>query len=93
MISSYLKNKAIKFFNLDLELRRKVVCLQFLEVLKYFKELKEEDEATFEKMCSETPSLVSSRHLYIASNYLSIHKINTIPFKYVPEIADYMKEL
>ena len=93
LFKTHCKVRELKFLNLDLELRRRDVVKSFVDLLQYFKELKDTDIEQFEQLCQQDASNQKLRNYYVAQNYISIGKINTVPLKNNEHVVPMLKEL
>ena len=100
-------NRNIKYFDLDIILRRKKEIHKFLHVLKFFKDMKKEDQKEFDEQISqgvgsneekcnlEKNFNCSNSHfiVYLPKNYINISKIHCSTLKMDKDLLDSLKEV
>lgn len=77
--------------DLDIELRRRAEIQAFIQFLKFFADLKKQDEETYNKIKEEEPN--KDINQIVAKNYISISKIHTVSLKISPEVVELLRDL
>lgn len=88
-----MKFRELKFIDLDVTLRRVTEIDKFIQLLTYFKELKESDIVNFNKLSQEDTGVEKNRIFYVAKNYLNISKIHCVSLKIKEEVVTLLKDL
>eukprot|EP00345_Euplotes_harpa_P015363 CAMPEP_0168335716 /NCGR_PEP_ID=MMETSP0213-20121227/11085_1 /TAXON_ID=151035 /ORGANISM="Euplotes harpa, Strain FSP1.4" /LENGTH=147 /DNA_ID=CAMNT_0008340717 /DNA_START=257 /DNA_END=697 /DNA_ORIENTATION=+ len=81
IMETHCKCRELKFLNLEIVLRKAESIRALEKLLNYFKNIKDSDTETFNKLVEENPNAEKAKISYIPQNYVSI-KINTYPLKY-----------